>query len=119
MPKNKDVEAWLKIAHALFHDLKPKDAGFELVGQDMKKSEFAFLAHREAKRVNEALIKMSLAKDEHEVRQIFNDLSKDTVTALLSRWAHYFAAWKKMENEAHRISCGFLRAISGEGYFLL
>jgi hypothetical protein len=101
MPKNKDVEAWLTIAHALFNDLKPKDAGVEVLGQGIKKSEFAFLAHRETKRVNEALIKMSLAKDEHEVHQIFNALSKDTVTALLSRWAHYFAAWRKMENEAH------------------
>jgi hypothetical protein len=101
MTKNKDVEAWLTIAHALFHDLKPKDASFELCGDGMKKGEFAFLVHRETKRVNEALITMSLAKDEHEVHQIFNNLSKDTVTALFSRWAHYYAAWKKMENEAH------------------
>ncbi len=97
MTKNPDVTLWLSLAQALFHDLKPKDAGFEICGAGMKKSEHAFLAHRETKRVNEALISMSLAKDEEEVHKMFNNLSKDTVMALFSRWVHYFAAWKEME----------------------
>ena len=99
MPKNASVTLWLSLAQALFHDLKPKDAGFEICGDGMKKNEFAFLVHRETKRVNEALISMSLAKNKDEVHRIFIGLSKDTLMALFSRWVHYFGAWKKMKNE--------------------
>lgn len=89
------------MARALFHELKPKDAGFELCGYGMDKNEFAFLVHRETKRVNEALIAMSLAKGERETHEIFDSLSRDTVIALCSRWARYLWAWKQLENDPH------------------
>jgi hypothetical protein len=87
------------MSKALFHELKPKDAGFEITGYGMKKSEFAFLASRETKRVDQALIAMSVAEGEAEVLAIFKKLHKDTVTALFSRWVHYTSEWKKMVHE--------------------
>jgi hypothetical protein len=101
MGKNPHVEAWLGTAHALLHDLKPKDAGIEIFGHGMPKESFAALVDRETDRVNDALIAMSLAKDESEVHLIFEALSADTVIALFSRWAHYYGVWKKLEYDPH------------------
>jgi hypothetical protein len=99
--KNKNVEEWLSVSHGLFHDLKPPDAGPEITGRGMPQPDFAALVDRETARVNEALVAMSLAKDETGVHNIFNALSRDTVIALFSRWVHYYGEWKKMINDPH------------------
>jgi len=99
--KNNNVEIWLSISSGLFNDLKPKEAGSEIVGCGMPAEEFAALVDREKEPVNEALIAMSLAKDKLEVRSIFKALSRDTVIVLCSRWTHYYGEWMKMLNDPH------------------
>lgn len=96
MIENEKVVFWLSMAKVLFHDLKPEGAGFEICGCGMTKSEFAFLMSREEKRVDQALVAMSMAPGKNEVHEIFDTLHKDTVTALFARWAHYTSEWKKM-----------------------
>jgi len=96
MYKNNNVEIWLSISQSLFQDLKPEEAGSEIIGCGMAPDEFAVLVDRETERVNEALLSMSLAKDKFEVRSIFKSLSPDTVIVLCSRWAHFHGAWTKM-----------------------
>ena len=98
MATKEEMSVWVGLSKVLFHGLKPAGAGFEIAGHGMEKSEFAFLVHRETLRVNEALLSMALAKDGPDIQLIFDALSEDTVTVLLSRWAHYHGRWKEMLN---------------------
>lgn len=96
MYKNNDVEIWLSISQGLFRDLKPDDAGAEIIGCKMPPEKFAELTDRETQRVTDVLIAMSLAENKFEVRNIFKTLSHDTVIVLFSRWAHFHEEWTKM-----------------------
>lgn len=97
--KNNGVEIWLSISNGLFHDLKPEKAGDEIFGRGMQPDKFAALVDRETERVNTALVAMSLADGKTGVHGIFDALSRDTIIALFSRWAHYHEAWLKMLND--------------------
>jgi hypothetical protein len=59
----------------------------------MDPANFAALVDRESRRVDEALVSMSLANGRDNVHRIFDLLSRDTLIVLFSRWAHHHAAW--------------------------
>jgi len=101
MQKNDAISLWISLSKALFNDLLPKGVVFKLGGTGMKKSEFAFLVHRETKRVNAALMSMSFAVDENEVHAIVDALSKDTAIVLFSRWSHLLGELRKLEIDEH------------------
>lgn len=91
--KNSDIETWLMISHALFRSLMPEDLWHEI--SDMQSADI----DRQAGRVNAALISMSLAAGEPEVRQIFSSIDRETVIALCSRWIHYHKVWQSLLSE--------------------
>ena len=95
-----EVDRWLSLSQALLHDLMPMDADIEIFGHGMDPVDFAALVDRESRRVDEALVSMSLAIGKDDVHRIFDRLSKDTVIALFSRWARYHEVWMQ-ETHAH------------------
>lgn len=99
MERNKQVIAWLEISTQLLRELMPAGAGMEIFGHGMAPADFSALAERESARVDEALVNMATAQDKMAVRAIFAALSKSTIIALFSRWAHYMTAWKEMQNQ--------------------
>lgn len=100
MERSKHVIDWLEISAQLLRELKPAGAGMEIFGHGMAPADFSALAERESARVDEALINMATAQNKVEVQAIFATLSRSTVIALFSRWAHYMTAWKEMLNQA-------------------
>jgi hypothetical protein len=91
MPNDEPIDEFLMISREMFRGFFPQEKAEAVCS--MKRSEHAFLTHRETTRVDEALGSMALAKDEQAVRAIFNALSEDTVTALCSRWMNFYKLW--------------------------
>lgn len=92
-----DVSIWFEISGALFRDLMPRDVIEPVLLGTLTAAEHAFLAHREEKRVDEALLAMAAAPDEAAVKRVFSQLSDDTVIAMASRWVRYTREWKNKE----------------------
>jgi hypothetical protein len=76
---------WVDLSAALFRQVIPFNVRDDFSG--MTQAEHAFLAHKESRRVDEALVAMALSAGEQEVNSIVSTLQKDTVLALASRWA--------------------------------
>jgi hypothetical protein len=99
--KNPGVDLWLDLSGALFREMLPKGAGYEMCGKGMSSDEFGALVDREMQRVDHALVAMAEAVDEKAVSAIMAQLDRDTIIALFSRWAHYHGAWKKLLYDPH------------------
>lgn len=95
---------WFEMSGALFRRLIPKEIVEPALRGGLTAAEHTFLAHRETKRVDDALIAMALAAGEEEVKAIFAELSNDTIIALASRWARYMEEWrsKAKSGELHQ-----------------
>lgn len=86
-----EIKDWLDISRLLFGRLIPRELAEKTLS--VTPAEHAFLAHREESRVDTALIAMALADGETGVKAVFDELSDDTVMAMVSRWLHYAKAW--------------------------
>lgn len=95
-----DVRDWLDISRGLFGELIPRDLAEKVF--TLTPAEHAFLAHRESRRVDDALISMALAGGEAGVKAVFGTLESDTVMAMASRWLHYAKAWNTETDELRR-----------------
>lgn len=96
--ENQSVVAWLAISKLLLGDLAP-NASPKDFGHRMEPAALAHLVDTEDERVNQALVDLAIAADEGAVRSRFAQLSEATRMALLSRWAHYTAAWEKLRHD--------------------
>jgi hypothetical protein len=95
---NTDATFWLELSGGLFRSLMPRELIKPALSGGLTPAEHAFLAHREEKSVDEALIAMAGAKDEAGVKAVFLGLSDDTVIAMASRWVRYSTVWKEKAN---------------------
>lgn len=88
---------WIDLSAALFRQTIPFDVRSDL--QKMTRAQHASLVDREQRRVDAAIVRMALASGQTDVDHILAALSRDTVTALASRWAHHQAQWKEKANK--------------------
>ena len=88
---------WLELSAALFRETIPAATLFAL-GKETPATH-AFLAAREARRVDAALGAMARAAGEAEVQSIIAALSQDTLAALASRWANFIGIARSKANE--------------------
>lgn len=95
-----DVKDWVEISRALFGRLVPRAQAERVL--NLTPAEHAFLAHREERRVDSALVAMALAGGESGVKAVFDGLSEDTIMAMTSRWLHYARAWNTDTAELRR-----------------
>lgn len=89
-----NMDAWCEISRALLNDLVPKDGATWVFGHTLSDADFAALVDRESMRVDSLLIALGLAPGETEVRSLVQQLPRETLIALFSRWAHYHTAWQ-------------------------
>lgn len=88
---------WLELSAALFRETIPAKTIIAL-GKETPATH-AFLASREARRVDSALESMALAAGESEVRATVAALSHDTLAALASRWANFIGIARAKAND--------------------
>ncbi len=96
MATRTEMDRWLGISSALLGDLMPAGTGPEIFGNDLPPAEFRRLVDEESAAVDEALVAMATAADEHAVRAIARSLDRRTVIAWFSRWAHYHDRWESL-----------------------
>jgi hypothetical protein len=98
---NPAVQTWLEISKMLLQQLLGDQHDKSVFGIGMPPSQFAKLVDSEALRVDHALVAMSVSRNEEELTSIFSQLSRETIIAMMSRWAHYTSPWNQMLGDSH------------------
>lgn len=88
-----DMGDWLEISGVMLRQLLPGDPQLYF-GQALSAADFAALVERESVKVDHALVALGTASGLPEVEAIMQQLDRDTLIALFSRWAQYTQAWR-------------------------
>jgi hypothetical protein len=96
-----DIDLWIKVSDSLLQKLLPENPKRDMFGKDLAPGDFANLIDKHFINVDQVLIDMAKADNEHQAKTMSTNVSEDTAVALFTRWEQYNFHWRRHPIPSH------------------